>query len=379
MNFTPRKRPFSSLNGNIDFNGYLLKETKSTDLYTEDEKFLCDVVFSFDTTGSMSSVIESVRNNLSETIERLFREVEGIRIGILSHGDYCDNVTVEKLELTKNVEQIKKFIKESKNTGGGDADECYEYILNLSKNMNWKSDVKILVMIGDENPHEKGYRFYVKNKSDLNNFNIFNETGELQIDWKEEIKFLKENKIIVFSCHALPEINKSSLLFYNQICEETGGFYFPLDELQGFKDYMVAICFKAADAGDTLQIINKKREELRKIIEEENKKISEFDEKLNLFSQGKIDLSQEEYNDLNLSYSRSVGTVSKAKTGLNEYDVNSSVSIFTSPIMNKLNTNSRTITFTNKLKSKNKLSSATNTFISTISQNNETIDDENIN
>ena len=53
-----------------------------------------EVVFSFDTTGSMYPCLTQVRRHIKSTVTRLGEEVPGIRIGIIAHGDYCDkNVT----------------------------------------------------------------------------------------------------------------------------------------------------------------------------------------------------------------------------------------------------------------------------------------------
>ncbi len=49
-----------------------------------------DVVISFDTTGSMSSVLAQVRSKIKQTVERLMGELPDIHIGIIVHGDYCD-------------------------------------------------------------------------------------------------------------------------------------------------------------------------------------------------------------------------------------------------------------------------------------------------
>ena len=55
----------------------------TTEQPKQDKMNQIDVVFSFDTTGSMASVIQSVRDNLSGTIDRLLNEVDGISLLIL--------------------------------------------------------------------------------------------------------------------------------------------------------------------------------------------------------------------------------------------------------------------------------------------------------
>jgi len=49
-----------------------------------------EIVFSFDTTGSMSACLQEVRMKVKETVTRLMKDIPKIRIGIIGHGDYCD-------------------------------------------------------------------------------------------------------------------------------------------------------------------------------------------------------------------------------------------------------------------------------------------------
>ena len=59
-----------------------------------------EVVFSFDTTGSMYACLAEVRRGVAAAVRRLRREVAGIRLGVVAHGDYCDARTsyVTKLQ-----------------------------------------------------------------------------------------------------------------------------------------------------------------------------------------------------------------------------------------------------------------------------------------
>ena len=236
-----------------------------------EEPYLCDIVFSFDTTGSMRSVIQSVRANLSETVDRLFKEIPGIRIGIIVHGDYCDFPNMFwKLNLTRDIDVIHDFINGAPDTSGGDYPECYELVLKTAYDMNWKSEVKVLVVIGDALPHEKGYRIPSRESN-----NMIGISKPLDIDWREETKRLKEKDVVIFSCQALPESNDKAIEFYATISSETNGFYLTLNELQSFKDYMVAICMRVADGAEDLQLIQERQEELKKQVEEIKKKHEE--------------------------------------------------------------------------------------------------------
>lgn len=236
-----------------------LVEVKSQQ--NENIKSTVDIVFAFDTTGSMESVLESVRNNLSTTVNRLFEEVDGIHIGLLTFGDYCDAPnTVWKMNPTTDKNSLQDFIKNAPSTKGGDAEECYEYVLRLAhSDIEWKSEVKVFVLIGDENPHEVGY-YLPKKCKDFNSI--------LDINWEEECIKCREKNISVFTCHALAFCNQQSVNFYKKVSNITRGYYFELDELKAFNDYMVGICCKVGDVVEDFQLIKERYHRLKQ--EEKN-------------------------------------------------------------------------------------------------------------
>ena len=98
---------------------------------TGNNRGLVEVVFSFDTTGSMYACLAEVRRGIKEAIRRLKREVPGIRLAIIAHGDYCDTDTyVTKIQnFTEDEDTLCRFVSTVSATGGGDADECYELVL----------------------------------------------------------------------------------------------------------------------------------------------------------------------------------------------------------------------------------------------------------
>ena len=73
-----------------------------------------EVVFSFDTTGSMYPCLTQVRKKIGATVTRLAKEIPGIRIGIIAHGDYCDKgstYVTKALDLTDDVRSITSFVE----------------------------------------------------------------------------------------------------------------------------------------------------------------------------------------------------------------------------------------------------------------------------
>jgi len=96
------------------------KELLLTSFVSESSSSKVEIVFSFDTTGSMASCLGKVREKVSETVTRLIQDIKDIRIGIIAHGDYCDDVSkyaIKKIDLTNNVKEICDFVNTVEATG----------------------------------------------------------------------------------------------------------------------------------------------------------------------------------------------------------------------------------------------------------------------
>jgi hypothetical protein len=190
-----------------------------------------DVLFTFDTTGSTYPCLTQVRRDVEKTVRRLFRDIPGLRIAIKAHGDYCDAGTTyvtKTLDFSTDVEKICAFIRNVGPTFGGDAPECYELVLNEARSLNWKAGkAKVMVMMGDDIPHEPNYPGNTK-----------------KIDWRNELKLLLEMGIHVYGVHEMPGIRQHSKWFYERIAKETNGYYLTLDQFAAITDIIMAICYK---------------------------------------------------------------------------------------------------------------------------------------
>jgi len=164
---------------------------KLDDKVTPKGKGKLDMVIAFDTTGSMSAYIEDVRRQVTEMIPRIFKDNEDLRLGIVAFGDYCDmedrdtfGNAYQSIPLTDNENDIIRFVKESKDTSGGDGDEFYELVLKkIIDESPWREDSsKAILLIADADPHEVGYTYL--------NYVVRN-----QIDWRIEAKRAADMKI----------------------------------------------------------------------------------------------------------------------------------------------------------------------------------------
>ena len=135
------------------------------------------IVFSFDTTGSMSQCIDLVRDQLRDVIQRLLGDVPHLQVAVIAHGDYCDGdefYTIKAVDFTNDVNVLTQFVNDVGGTGGGDYEECYEYVLNYAQGFSWQPGTqRSLVMIGDATPHEADYFL-----------------NTMKLDWKQEADIL---------------------------------------------------------------------------------------------------------------------------------------------------------------------------------------------
>lgn len=220
-----------------------------------------EVVFSFDTTGSMSSYISTVRENLEETCRRLLHDIPNIRIGLIAHGDYCDqNVYVTRqIDLTSDVQQLVDFAKDTPGTCGGDTPECYEWMLHKAKFMDWSEDsAKALVVIGDAPPHPPSY-------TDQN------------INWWNETELLKGMGVKIYGvlCNRYDGPAKH---FYQELADQTGGCFLHLNHFNLITQMFLAVCYNES-GGDQLEAFTEELEKEGKMTEDTKILMKEITEK----------------------------------------------------------------------------------------------------
>ena len=185
-----------------------------------------DIVFSFDTTGSMYPCLAQVRRKLREIVTRLFKEIPGLRVDVIAHGDYCDEGSTyltRVFELNRDVTALCRFVDDVIPTGGGDLPEAYEYVLRQARGLQWsKADSRVLVMIGDDVPHGPSY-----------------PGNRLKIDWKAEASALAAQGVSIYAVQALNRKHATS--FYRELAERGGGYHLPLAQLDNITELLQAV------------------------------------------------------------------------------------------------------------------------------------------
>lgn len=176
-----------------------------------------DMVIAFDTTGSMAAYIGAVREEVADLIPRLFADNDDLRLGIVAFGDYCDMKNAQEfgdayqcLMPTNNENDLIKFVRESKNTNGGDGDEFYELVIKkIVEETPWREgSSKVILLISDADPHPLGYSYM---DHVINN----------QIDWRKEASKAAEMKI------KIDTVTISDAPWYKELSQMTNGVSVP--------------------------------------------------------------------------------------------------------------------------------------------------------
>ena len=195
-----------------------------------------ELVISFDTTGSMSSCIGEVRNCVQEVIQRLFMDIPNLKISIIAHGDYCDERTyylLKQVDFTNDVASLCQFVRDVEGSGGGDFDECYEYVLHHVRNkMKWTPGTqRALVMIGDATPHEPEYNL-----------------NKLNLNWRDEANKLHDELGVRIYAVQCQNNGANVTKFYQSLADRTQGRYLRLDKFSTIVDILMAICYREKGA-----------------------------------------------------------------------------------------------------------------------------------
>lgn len=212
-----------------------------------------DLVVAFDTTGSMSSYIKAVREHVEKYVRKSFEDTPNLRMKIVAFGDYCDiknpyqpsskqygyGNAYQYTPLTDDQNELIRFIKEAKDTSGGDGDEFYELVLKkVIDETEWRDgSKKVLLLIGDAEPHEVGYKILEQ----------WSPTGRVQfniIDWREEAEIAAKLGIQV---DTLKVHNGGSCDWFAELSRLTNGICMDFNNPQKINQVMYASTYVRTD------------------------------------------------------------------------------------------------------------------------------------
>lgn len=201
--------------------------------FIENTKSL-DVVFMFDTTGSMSSYLNEVQRNVIKMIEDILKESPSVQFGVIvykDHGSEGENsyYLTKTCHLTNNKSDVINFLRSDEIApgAGGGGPEAVECALNDATKLSWTSNTKAIILIGDKPPHGV--------------MDSFNECPR-GIDYREETKKLLNIGVKIYSvlCNNVYETEVT----FKWFADQTNGKFLKLESIDDLVDIIVGVCMK---------------------------------------------------------------------------------------------------------------------------------------
>ncbi|MBR2484533.1 MAG: flagellin [Oscillospiraceae bacterium] len=117
-----------------------------------------DLVFIVDTTQSMDSMIENVKNNLNSYVNQLSNGGLNVRLGLVDYRDYNDAHLFKPTNFTDSLAEFEASLGNLSTAGGGDPEEAgLEAIMDGAFSLDFDADnQKVFVLVTDADLHVKG-------------------------------------------------------------------------------------------------------------------------------------------------------------------------------------------------------------------------------
>ncbi len=158
--FTANRQPYYT--GEEELAGAFAKHIKRM------RKRGLDIVFVFDSTGSMGLYVQHVKKKIRSLVRAIRKLVPAARVGLVTYRDVGMDFVTRAVQLTHGTRGLELFLEGTDYEGGGDREEAvYEGLRVAIEGLNWKKDsAKVIVLIGDAPPHpgdvDKAYRLIEK-------------------------------------------------------------------------------------------------------------------------------------------------------------------------------------------------------------------------
>jgi len=175
--------------------------------------------------GHLKKVRETLVELVAQLVAMCKKHKAQLRLGVIAHGDYCDkgsSYVIKFLPLCEadaagRIANVVQFVNSVEPTGGGDAPECYELAMKQAAHkMGWgKNSRRLMVMVGDDQPHHVGYSYGGYTNS---------------IDWKAELVMLAKKKVRIYAVEAGRGHSTAVSDFWSKLAADTKGKRLVIDD-----------------------------------------------------------------------------------------------------------------------------------------------------
>ena len=177
------------------------------------EQSRLDLLFIMDITNSMDIYLDEVKEKFFSIIDTIRKECAGVEIflGFIGYRDFSDLDFGEKyinLELTDELENILKNIKDINAEGGGDIPEDLCGALEFGKTKQWKGRSRFAILVTDSPCH--GRKYYDETAE---NYDNYPDGDKLNRNIEDYVKYFAENEISVFCLRINQSTDKMFKIF----------------------------------------------------------------------------------------------------------------------------------------------------------------------
>jgi hypothetical protein len=118
-----------------------------------------DICFCMDATGSMSGLINGVKNCIISVSQRISSSTGmNSRFGLVVYRDYCDGALRHQIWDFTNSTNLSGYLGSVTATGGGDGPEdCFGGLYAACTKINWKAPARVIIWMGDAPQHGLKY------------------------------------------------------------------------------------------------------------------------------------------------------------------------------------------------------------------------------
>lgn len=115
-----------------------------------------DVALVIDTTVSMKDDVDFLRRKLVPIVQERIAGFEEFRVGLVFYRDYKEAYLTREVDFTDNMEVVQYWLDRISVNGGRDIREAvYEGLYSALINLEWQSDNRLIIQVGDALPHEE--------------------------------------------------------------------------------------------------------------------------------------------------------------------------------------------------------------------------------
>jgi hypothetical protein len=194
-----------------------------------------DLVLLIDTTNSMQSIIDDVKNEARAFIANLQQMVPASRVAVVAYRDKGDEYVTKWVDFSFKTEKVQAFVANLRSDGGGDyAEAVYEAVDAAMTELSWrKTSRRIMIIIGSSPPHAQTMPALLKLVRDLKEKN--GSIGAIDVtkrlhDEYERADWVAHGSIGQFTPTPMPGFYKEVSDTYGIITGQGGGELIALGE-----------------------------------------------------------------------------------------------------------------------------------------------------